>query len=286
MTTQIVTQNATQMVNPLAAFLFKDAESGIERNVRVLTGGNGDPLFVARDVADALGYSDTSQAVRTHCKRAKSLNELDPSLVRVSQNQGDMQLVLDPKTKLIPESDVYRLALRSTLKSAESFQDWVADDVIPSIRKTGSYSLALALPDFNDPVAAARAWADAEEGRRLEVQKNLVLTQLIDEERPFAEIGHLITGANTITRRDFVSILKDEHGLGIKEKQFTEFLLESGYCYRDAIDDCLRAKAPYAAYFKLEMENIRGVPRPVLKVTGEGVMKLTPVLRERFSVET
>lgn len=110
-------------------------------NVRIVT-VDGEPWFMAKDVATALGYADTDQAVRNHCKRAKSLKDLDPSNQRGEQNQD-----LDPKTKFIPEPDVYRLITRSKLPSADAFETWLFETVIPSIRKTGGYQLAAPTPE-------------------------------------------------------------------------------------------------------------------------------------------
>ncbi|BDA13767.1 hypothetical protein KAM339_023080 [Aeromonas caviae] len=62
-------------------------------------------LQVACDVAEALGYTDKDYAIRTHCKRAQQL-------------PGDFSGSLDSRLKLIPESDVYRLVMRSKLESA------------------------------------------------------------------------------------------------------------------------------------------------------------------------
>ena len=98
---------------------------------------SGEPLFVARDVASILGYQDTTQAVSNHCKKAKSLKDIDPSILRVQVNQSLSEL--DPKTKLIPESDVHRLIMQSKLPTAERFQDVVVEEILPAIRKTGSY---------------------------------------------------------------------------------------------------------------------------------------------------
>ena len=110
-------------------------------NVRIVT-VDGEPWFMAKDVATALGYADTDQAVRNHCKRAKSLKDIDPLNQRVEQNQE-----LDPKTKFIPEPDVYRLITRSKLPSAEAFETWLFETVIPSIRKTGAYQLPAPAPE-------------------------------------------------------------------------------------------------------------------------------------------
>ena len=83
---------------------------------------------------------------------------------------------------IIPESDVYRLVMRSNLPNAVAFQDWVCEEVLPAIRKTGEYSTTL--PDFANPAEAARAWAD-------EYEKNLALTaanQQLTEEKEMLEI--------------------------------------------------------------------------------------------------
>lgn len=85
----------------------------------------GKPYAVAKDVAKALGYSDTDQAIRNHCKRAISQPVKTTGQVR--------------NMKVIPEGDIYRLITRSKLPSAEKFETWVFDEVLPQIRKTGGY---------------------------------------------------------------------------------------------------------------------------------------------------
>lgn len=66
---------------------------------------------------------------------------------------------------IIPESDVYRLVMRSNLPGAVEFQDWVVEEVLPSIRRTGQYGAEM--PDFQNPALAARAWAEQYERRQL-----------------------------------------------------------------------------------------------------------------------
>lgn len=97
-------------------------------NIRITYEENGDVLFIAKDVAEALGYSNTRDAVSTHCKRQATVGIRDASSNQVRN------------VTAIPESDVYRLVMRSKLPSAEKFQDWVVETVLPAIRKTGSYS--------------------------------------------------------------------------------------------------------------------------------------------------
>lgn len=96
--------------------------------VRVLTDEAGEPWFVGKDVAVLLGYSDTAKAVRMHCKAGRPVGV-------------DNSSTLDPQTVIIPERDIYRLVMRSKLASAERFEEWVVGEVLPSIRKTGSYAM-------------------------------------------------------------------------------------------------------------------------------------------------
>lgn len=103
----------------LTPFNFSGAE------IRVITDAQGEPWFVAKDVADLLEYSNPHEAVRTHCKGVREI--LIPSA------GGDQM------TKVMPERDVYRLIMRSKMPAAEAFEEWVVGEVLPSIRKTGSY---------------------------------------------------------------------------------------------------------------------------------------------------
>jgi anti-repressor protein len=87
---------------------------------------DGEPWFVAKDVAELLGYAQPADAIRVHCKGVDETQT--PSL------QGGLQ-----RTEIIPERDVYRLIMRSKLPNAEQFEEWVVGTVLPSIRKHGGY---------------------------------------------------------------------------------------------------------------------------------------------------
>ncbi len=89
--------------------------------------------FIASDIAKALGYKKPRNAITMHCKRAKSLIDIDALIYAVQENQEVR--ALDPKTKLIPEIDVYKLTTKSTFESAEPFENWIFDTVIPKIHK-------------------------------------------------------------------------------------------------------------------------------------------------------
>ena len=104
---------------------FSNAEFG---NVRAML-IEGEPWFVGKDVATALGYKKPADAVRKHVP-AKYKG------VFKTETPGGKQDVT-----FIKEAGLYKLVMRSELESAEKFSDWVCEDVLPSIRKTGSYSV-------------------------------------------------------------------------------------------------------------------------------------------------
>lgn len=122
MNTNIITQtnNRLQIVNQV--FNFKNTNFTIITNEQ-----DGSIYFIGKEIATALGYADTAQAVRTHCRGV--VNFTTPS---ISGNQV---------YKIIPESDVYRLVMKSNKAEAEVFQDWVMDEVLPAIRSKGYYSI-------------------------------------------------------------------------------------------------------------------------------------------------
>lgn len=107
--------------------IFNSSEFGEIRTVEI----GGEPWFVGKDVAQALGYSDTADAIRTHVdeedKRHIKVGEI-PTLK--TSNYGAL---------LINESGVYALVFGSKLENAKRFKRWITSEVLPQIRKTGSY---------------------------------------------------------------------------------------------------------------------------------------------------
>ena len=114
---------------------------------------DGEPHFVGKDVATALGYKDPGRAVREHVPdKFKGAVEM-PS-------PGGVQNVV-----IINEAGMYKLVMRSKLESAEEFSDWVCGDVLTSIRKTGSYSVTPANNDIDSLAQAISKLADVERER-------------------------------------------------------------------------------------------------------------------------
>lgn len=87
---------------------------------------NGAVMFCGSDVAKALGYSNPRDAISRHCRGV---------VKRDTPTESGMQ-----EMSFIPESDLYRLVFGSKLPTAERFTDWVTEEILPAIRKHGSYS--------------------------------------------------------------------------------------------------------------------------------------------------
>lgn len=97
---------------------------------------NGDIWFIASDVASALGYAKPNNAINNHCRNINKINYPETG----------------QPINIISESDVYRLVMRSKIPDAELFQDWVVEEVLPSIRKHGAYATDVTIDKIlNDP---------------------------------------------------------------------------------------------------------------------------------------
>ena len=120
--------------------IFKNQEFGA---IRTISNEQGEAMFCAKDVAEALGYNNPLKAVRNYvAQEDKGVNKMG--------TPGGMQ-----PTIFINESGLYSLILSSKLDSAKRFKHWVTSEVLPSIRKNGGYMMAR--PDESDEVILARA---------------------------------------------------------------------------------------------------------------------------------
>lgn len=150
-------------MNEIQTFSFKNF------GVRTFVDENGNPWFCAKDVCDVLGYKKSRNAIARHTRPEGALKR---GLVETLSNGREQEF----ETTFIDERNVYRLIMHSELPEAEAFQDWVCGEVLPTIRKTGSYGKPQmpALPDFTNPAVAARAWAEQFEKRQA-LEKQLLL---------------------------------------------------------------------------------------------------------------
>ena len=109
--------------------IFNSGEFGEIRTIEI----DGKPYFVGTDVAKALGYNNPRDAVSRHCKGVVKHD---------TPTSSGVQLM-----SYINEGDLYRLIMKSKLPSAEEFEAWVMDEVLPTIRKTGSYQKPMTIAE-------------------------------------------------------------------------------------------------------------------------------------------
>ncbi|MCE5242345.1 MAG: BRO family protein, partial [Syntrophobacteraceae bacterium] len=187
--------------------------------VRVVKDEKGEPWFVAKDVCDILGYVHTYDAVKKHCKYSEILKP------RKSHGMG-----LAPRgVYIIPESDLYRLIMRSTMNYAEHFQAWVVEVVLPSIRKTGGYIQGEEHMSEDELVLKAMQVLQ----RKVEVLHQQVEEQhrtlalksaVIEAQKPKVEsFDHLMNSEGLFNFRNTARIL------GIGEDVFMRWLRSEGY---------------------------------------------------------
>ncbi|MCX5617009.1 Bro-N domain-containing protein [Bombella sp. TMW 2.2559] len=98
---------------------------------------DGEPLFVGKDICDALGFSNSSKAMDDHCRGVTKRYPISDSLGRTQ------------KVRVLTEGDVMRLIVRSKLPAAQEFEALVFDTILPTIRRTGSY-----IPDSSEALTA------------------------------------------------------------------------------------------------------------------------------------
>ena len=174
-------------------------------NVRIILQGD-EPWFVAKDVTNILGYQNSSKAISDHVDTDDKLN--NETLSSLGQRGG----------WLINESGLYSLILSSKLPNAKQFKRWVTSDVLPSIRKYGSYSMDIprTLPD------ALKAYAS-------EIEAHNKTKALLEEQKPKVLFADAVNASHTsILVGDLAKLLR-QNGLDIGQNRLFEKLRQEGY---------------------------------------------------------
>lgn len=182
--------------------IFNSVEFGEVRTDFV----DGKPMFVASDVAQALGYSNPRKAVIDHCKGVTK---------RDTPTSSGIQSI-----SWIGEGDLYRLIAKSKLPSAERFESWVFDEVLPSIRATGSYNLPT-------------TYKQALQQLLIEVEKRELLEIENKEMKPKADFFDAVADSKSAIPMNEVAKVLGVHGYG--RNNLFEFLRNEGILDRNNI---------------------------------------------------
>lgn len=203
--------------------IFKNEQFGQVRTLTI----NNEPWFAGKDVANILGYTNTPKAIRDHVDEEDKLTE---RIVLSGQNR---------EVIFINESGLYSLILSSKLPKAKEFKHWVTREVLPSIRKTGQYSM-LDSYLIEDPIIRAERWIE-------EQKEKIALLEENEEMKPKADYFDELVDRKTLT--NFTETAKQLH---IKRKELIDFLIEKRFIYRNKKGKILPYENKNKGYFEIK----------------------------------
>lgn len=194
-------------------------------SIRTIVEPDGTVLACGSDVAKALGYANTRDALSRHCRGVVKRDTTD----KLGRKQ---------EANFIPEGDIYRLTIGSELEGAQEFEHWIFDVVIPSIRKNGGY------------IAGQETMSDAEIMAKalLVAQKTIESKQaVIEQMQPKALFADAVETSHTsILIGDLAKLLK-QNGIDIGQNRLFDRLRREGYL-------CNRSGDQYNAPTQRSME--------------------------------
>lgn len=232
-------------------------------NVRTVV-QKGEPWFVAKDVCEILGFAkggnSSAQAVSLHCREEGVMKYMTPT------SGGNQMLTY------ISERNLYRLVMRSRLASAEKFQDWVEEDVLPTIRKTGKYEV-----QENREQRVAQALLLANE--ILQEKEEIIVEQqeTIKLLEPKAEVFDAIMVSDDLISIDGMAKL-----LNFKVQGFRDWVKKMNYVRNDRMPAALMMNGGFMDYKETAWENgfYSGV-----SIVPYFTQKAIPLLRNRAEKE-
>lgn len=190
--------------------VFKNSQSG---NLEILT-FEGKEWFPAIQVAEILGYANPRDAISRHTKNKGVVNH------DVLSNGGVQ------RKKFIDEGNLYRLITRSKLPQADEFEEWVFEDVLPSIRKHGLYATDNVIENtLNNPDYIINILTEYKK----EKEHNLTLEQQIKDNKPKVLFADSVAGSeNSILVGELAKLLK-QNGVDVGQNRLFKWLRNNGY---------------------------------------------------------
>lgn len=190
--------------------IFKNKEFGTIRTITI----DSEPWFVGKDVAEALGYKNTKDALSRH------VDPEDKRGSRIATPSGVQEMTV------INESGLYSLVLSSKLPTAKQFKRWVTSEVLPSIRKTGGY---IPTNNLSDSEIMARALLIAQKSideKNAQIEKQ---SALLEEQAPKVLFAESVTASHTsILIFDLAKLIR-QNGVAIGGTRLFQWMRENGY---------------------------------------------------------
>lgn len=225
---------------------------------------DGEVWFVAADVCNVLGYRNGRDAVAKHVREAQRRAS------RIATPSGEQSMTV------ISEPGLYRLIMRSSATDAERFQDWVTEDVLPQIRRTGGYA---SQPQFEIPAN----YAEALELAARKVREVEALERRNAELRPAADAWDVLASAEgDYSVGDAAKMLSRDPSIVIGQNRLFQFMYDIGWifrrgeswrAYQTQVNHgrlAERANDPYRHPHTGELV----LPAPQVRVTAKGLMAL------------
>ena len=244
---------------------FVNEEFGSVRTIEE----NGKILFCGSDVAKALGYRRPKDAITAHCKGAVKR--------RLLTNGGVQEM------KMISEGDVYRLISHSRLPSAEKFERWIFDDILPTIRRTGGYVsneemfIENYLPFLDEP------YRDLFRLQMTAIEK---LNERIRHDQPLVEFANQVAGTDNLIDMNAMAKLARAENISVGRNKLYSWLKRTGVLMSNNL--------PYQRYIDrgyfavkesvFEVNGLKKTYRQTL-VTGKGQLFIIGLLRKYYGKE-
>lgn len=238
---------------------------------------DGKEYFPAIQCAKILGYSNPRDAVLRHCKGEGVVKRDGVSL---TTNQHGVTTEQVTETKYINEGNLYRLIVKSHLPAAEKFERWVFDEVLPTIRQTGGYSV-ISKPDsymIENPIERAKRWIEEE-------QERIALREAIEQQKPMVEFAeHVTNSSDCIGMGEFAKVVHDEN-IKLGRNKLFEWMRDNHIFMQGQT-------LPYQKYIDNGWFNVVEVTKrtaygtkvfPKTVITGIGQVNILEKLRKEFA---
>ncbi|WP_410080170.1 phage antirepressor KilAC domain-containing protein [Ruminococcus sp.] len=249
--------------------IFENEEFG---SLRILKEDNGRIMFCGKDVASALGYSNTKDAIRRHCRWG-----VKHDLPHPQSPARTIEMVF------IPEGDVYRLISHSRLPSAEKFESWIFDEVLPTIRRTGGYVasedmfIENYLPFLDEP------YRDLFRLQMTAIEK---LNERIRHDQPLVEFANQVAGTDNLIDMNAMAKLARAENISVGRNKLYSWLKRTGVLMSNNL--------PYQRYIdrgyfavKESVFEVNGLKKTYRQtfVTGKGQLFIISLLRKYYGKE-